>query len=190
MKQAEFDLYTDYLLSTFGSATATGLSGMVDGQVSHDKITRFLSERDYTSKDLWQKVKPTIRQIERADGVLIFDDTIQEKEWTDESELMCWHYDHTKGRNIKGINLLNALYHSDEKSIPVAFELVKKPHQYCDLKTGQIKRKGDITKNELMRQMINTCMANALKFRFVLIVNHWQSMLNLRKSNQGNDHER
>ena len=101
---------------------------MVDGQVSHDKITRFLSERDYTSKDLWQKVKPTIRQIERADGVLIFDDTIQEKEWTDESELM--------------------------------------------------------------RQVINTCMANALKFRFVLIVNHWQSMLNLRKSNQGNDHER
>ena len=43
MKKADLDLYTDYLLSTFGAATATGLSAMVDGDVSHDQITRFLS---------------------------------------------------------------------------------------------------------------------------------------------------
>ncbi len=109
MKKANLDLYTDYLLSTFGSATATGLSAMVEGEVSHDRITRFLSEQDYTSKDLWQQVKTTVRMIERDDGVLIFDDTIQEKAWTDESELMCWHFDHCSGRNVKGINLLNAL---------------------------------------------------------------------------------
>ena len=44
-------------------------------------------------------------------GVLIFDDTMQEKAWTDESELMCWHFDHCSGRTVKGINLLNALYY-------------------------------------------------------------------------------
>ena len=33
MKKADLDLYTDYLLSTFGAATATGLSAMVDGDV-------------------------------------------------------------------------------------------------------------------------------------------------------------
>ena len=57
MKKADLDLYTDYLLSTFGSATATGLSAMVDGEVSHDQITRFLSKQDYDSRDLWLKVK-------------------------------------------------------------------------------------------------------------------------------------
>jgi hypothetical protein len=57
--------------------------------------------------------------------VLIFDDTIQEKAWTDESELMCWHFDHCSGRTVRGINLLNALYHCNATSIPVAFELVK-----------------------------------------------------------------
>ncbi|MDO8778138.1 MAG: hypothetical protein Q7K57_57355 [Burkholderiaceae bacterium] len=31
MKKADLDLYTDYLLSTFGAATATGLSAMVEG---------------------------------------------------------------------------------------------------------------------------------------------------------------
>jgi hypothetical protein len=39
-------------LSTFVAATATGLSEMVDGDVSHDQITRFLSAQEYTSKNL------------------------------------------------------------------------------------------------------------------------------------------
>jgi hypothetical protein len=94
MKKAELELYTDYLISTFGAATATGMSAMLDDVISHDRVTRFLAEREYTSKDLWRQVKSTVRQIEREDGVLIFDDTIQEKTWTDENEVMCWHYDH------------------------------------------------------------------------------------------------
>lgn len=169
MKKAELELYTDYLLSTFGAATATGLSAMVEGEVSHDQVTRFLSKDDYASKELWQQVKPVVRAIERDDGELIFDDTIQEKAWTDESELMCWHYDHVSGRNVRGINLLNALYHVGGASIPVAFELIKKPLQYCDVQTRQVKRMGEVTKNELMRQMIQTCLQNKLKFRYVLM---------------------
>ncbi len=104
MKKADLDLYTDYLLSTFGAATATGLSAMVEGDVSHDQVTRFLSAQEYTSKDLWQQVIPTVRSIEHDDCVLIFDDTIQEKAWTDGSELMCWHFDHCSGRTVRGIN--------------------------------------------------------------------------------------
>lgn len=168
MKKSELDLYTDYLLSSCGFATATGLSAMVDGEVSHDKVTRFLSARQYSSKDLWHQVKSTVRSVQDDDGVLIFDDTIQEKAWTDESELMCWHYDHVSGRNVRGINLLNALYNSKGASIPVAFELVTKPIQYSDIKTRKLRRKSEVTKNELMRQMIQVCIRNDLKFRFVL----------------------
>jgi hypothetical protein len=178
MKKAELELYTDYLISTFGSATATGLSAMVDGDVSHDSVTRFLSERQYTSKDLWLQVKSTVRQIERDDGVLIFDDTIQEKAWTDENEMMCWHFDHCQGRSVRGINLLNALYHSGEVSIPVAFEVIRKPVQFCDLKTRQIKRASLVTKNELMREMIGTCVNNTLKFRYVLMDSWFGSVEN------------
>ena len=87
MKRTDLDLYTDYLLISFGAATATGLSAMVEGEVSHDRITRFLSGQDFTSKDLWRLVKPVVRLVENKDGVLIFDDTIQEKAWTDENEL-------------------------------------------------------------------------------------------------------
>ena len=69
MKKADLDLYADYLLSTFGAATATGLSAMADGDVSYDQITRFLSAQEYTSKDLWQQVKSTVRSVERDVGV-------------------------------------------------------------------------------------------------------------------------
>ena len=178
VKNPEVDLYTDYLLSAFGATTATGLSALVGGEVSHDKITRLLSGDEFKSKDLWEAVKPTVRSMERDDGVLIFDDTIQEKAWTDESELMCWHFDHCSGRNVKGINLLNALYHSNGASIPVAFELVKKPIQYCDIATRRLKRKSEVTKNELMREMIEVCVRNRLKFKFILMDSWFSSQEN------------
>jgi hypothetical protein len=178
MKKIELELYTDYLISTFGQATATGLSAMVDGEVSHDRITRFLSEREYSSRDLWGQVKSTVRQIERSDGVLIFDDTIQEKAWTDENEIMCWHFDHVSGRNVRGINLLNALYYSSDVAIPVAFEVVRKPVQFSDITTRQLKRASEVTKNELMREIITTCVNNQLKFQYVLMDSWFSSVEN------------
>ena len=36
------DLYTDYLICQNHHAIATGLSDMVDGEFSHDKVSRFV----------------------------------------------------------------------------------------------------------------------------------------------------
>jgi hypothetical protein len=180
MNKEYLELYTDYLLSTFGHATATGLSTLVDGQVSHDQITRFLSGGEYTSKDLWLEVKSTVRKVEREDAVLIFDDIVQEKKpYTDENEVMSWHYDHSKGRAVQGFNLLNCLYHVADVSIPVAFELIKKPVEYSDLKTRKRKRASLVTKNELMRAMLDVCVQNQLKFRFVLFDTWFASKENM-----------
>ena len=170
MKKPELELYTDYLISTFGAATATGLSAMVNGDISHDHMTRFLSEREYTSKDLWLQVKSTVRKIEQDDAVVIFDDTIQEKQWTDENEIMCWHFDHVVGRSVRGINLLNALYYSGGVAIPIGFEVIRKPIQFCEIATQKVKRESVVTKNELMRDMLDSVIKNQLKFKYVLIL--------------------
>lgn len=169
MKIDYVELYTDYLISSNGYATATGLSSMMDNNIKHDQITRFLSKNCFSSKDLWKKVKPVVRKVESEEACLIFDDTIQEKKWTDESEVMCWHYDHNLGRSVRGINLLNALYYSNNVSIPVAFEIIKKPTHFCDVKTKKEKRKSELTKNQLMRQMIQTALNNQLMFKYVLM---------------------
>lgn len=162
------ELYSDYLLSAFSHTTATGLSRMTDGAVSHDKITRFLSEKELDSRALWRLVKPLVRDLEREEGVLIIDDTIEEKPYTDESELVCWHYDHSKGRNLKGINLLSTLYQVGDASIPVAFELIKKTEWVFNEKKVRWQRKSPQTKNDLYRQMLKVCAKNRIEFRYVV----------------------
>ena len=57
------------------------------------------------------------------------------------SDLIVWHFDHSKARNVKGINLLNCLYHVNDVSIPVAYQLIEKPIQYSDLKSQKVRRK-------------------------------------------------
>ena len=104
------DLYTDYLLISFGQTTATGLASLLPQVVSHDQVTRFLAQETLTDKDLWQIVKPHLREIQSDDGVFIIDDTVEEKPYTDASELVTWHFDHTVNRHVKGINLVSGLY--------------------------------------------------------------------------------
>jgi hypothetical protein len=39
-----FDLYTDYLLTSFSYTTATGLSALVDNAISHDKQSEYFKK--------------------------------------------------------------------------------------------------------------------------------------------------
>lgn len=168
------DFYTDYLISSTGQTSATGLSRLLDNEISHDSVTRFLSATNYDSKLLWQKVKPLVRQHESEEACLVFDDTIIEKNHTDENELICWHWEHSKQRNIKGINLLSAFYISQKSEvndfirIPIGFELVKKTVHFCNIKTKKEQRQSTITKNEMMQNMIQQTIHNQLKFKYIL----------------------
>ena len=175
-----FELYIDYLVTSFSYTTATGLSNLLDGELSHDQITRFLSHKQFTSADLWANVKKEVRQIESDDGVLIFDDTVQEKKFSNENELINWHFDHTVGRSVKGINLLNCIYHSGQSSIPVAFKLITKEIQYSDVATKKLKRKSSTTKNEDLISMLKACKKNQLKWRYVLADSWFSSIGNMR----------
>ncbi len=168
------DIYTDYLQVTFGPATATNLSRMVDGSISHDQITRMLSKPVRDAKDLWLMTKPLVRSHETDDGCLIFDDTIIEKEYTDESDLICWHYDHSKGRSVKGINLLTAFYHTQSSEmdlplcVPVSYYSIEKPVVSCDVQKKREVRKSPVTKNELLQEMVGQSLLNELRFTYVL----------------------
>ena len=108
MENSLLDLYTDYLISSFGPTTATGLGWLLEGEISHDQVTRFLASAPKTSADLWRQAKPLLRQIENPQGVLIIDDRIEEKPYTDENELLGWHGDHSQQADVKGIQFLTA----------------------------------------------------------------------------------
>jgi hypothetical protein len=174
------EIYSDYLIASFGLTTATGLSNMLDGRISHDKITRFLSAKLKTSKDLWHFVKPLIREIETQDGCLIIDDSIEEKPYTDENDIICWHFDHSKGTLVKGINFLSCLYQVASISLPIGFELISKTEHYIDPKDLKEKRRSRVSKNQLARIQIEYAVRNKVKFCFVLFDVWFSSVENLR----------
>ena len=128
------DIYTDYLLCCPSLKTATELSVLLDKEVSHDKITRYLSSGELSSKTLWLYVKPIYKQVasEDEDGVLIIDDSVVEKKYTDRNEIINWHYSHTECRHIKGVNFMSCIYHTPKINLPVMIEFVRKDKKIVD----------------------------------------------------------
>lgn len=162
------DLYSDYLISAFGQTTSTGLSELLEGQVSHDQVQRTLAGEKQTAADLWRIAKPHVRKIERANGVMIVDDSISEKPYTDENDIICWHYDHSQQRTVKGINFVTSLYYCQGVSLPVGFEIVQKTERYTDPKDGKEKRRSKRTKNEMYRDLLWQAVRNQILFAYVL----------------------
>lgn len=178
-----FDLYTDYLQVSLGLATATGLSKLMDNAVSHDQVTRALTKIEFNNRELWLNVKSVVRQHETNDACLIFDDSLAYKPHTDENEIICWHYDHCSGTNVKGMNILTMFYHTQRYEqalkVPLAIEIVHK-YPFCDLKTKKEQRKSIITKNELMRKQITIAILNQVKFAYVLADSWYSSAENMK----------
>jgi len=174
------DIYADYLISSFGLTTGTGLSRVLDGAISHDRIQRFLGGPRQSGKDLWKVVKPYVRRIKTEEGVLIIDDSIWEKPYTDENNIVAWHYDHTKGQSIKGINFITALYQVEDISLPVNYHLVEKTEYYTDPKTDKLKRRSPVTKNEVYRQLVRQVVHNQVPFRYVLNDTWFASVDNMK----------
>lgn len=165
--KTNLDLYTDYLLSSFGQTSATGLSRLLNNSLSHDDVTDFLNQSEHNSKTLWKEVKPFVRQIESDDGVLIVDDSISEKPYTDPNGLICSHYDHSKDRYVNGINFVTLLYRNKGIQFPVGFMLVIKTLQ-CLLKDKKEVWRCETTKNEMFRVLLKHAYQNAVKFGYVL----------------------
>ena len=151
-----------------GQATATSLSDLLENKYSHDKITRALSKELMTSKNLWKAVKPQIKKINDKEGVLILDDTVEEKPHMRENELISWHFDHVSGRSVKGINQLTALYCNKEVSLPVGYALIEKDEVVFDKTRGKDKRVASTCKNTHFRNLIKHCIANQLEFKYIL----------------------
>lgn len=121
------ECYSDYLIVQNHRATATGLAKLMEGNISHDKVSRFLRHQDFSSKDLWTYAKKILKKGDKANpGILIIDDTILEKPHTKENNITCWHYDHANRRHAKGINMLSCVLKQDNISLPIAYEIVQK----------------------------------------------------------------
>ena len=87
-----------------------------------------------------------------------------------------WHFDHTVNRSVigeysfspEGINLVSALYFSQNVALPVALHFVLKTELFTDPKTGKERFQSPITKNEIAQTMVASAVKKQIIFRYVL----------------------
>lgn len=114
-----------------------------------------------STKSLQEQCQTVIHRHEEATGgVLLLDDTISEKNYTDENAVNCWHFSHAKHRHVKGINLLSCLRYGDI-ALPIGYAVVNKNIVYSGIETHKQKRKSAITKNELFRSLVQQAVTTA-----------------------------
>lgn len=159
-------IYQEALMAGTSQITCTGLSLLTDNAISHDKFTRLLSGGKINEKHVWERAKVICHELRDREAVFIVDDSIQAKPYSDESELICWHYDHVSGKNVKGVCFLTGLYHGDGVSVPAGVEFVTKPVKTINKKGKQV-RKARVSKNTLFRNIVGHGFNN-LYFKYVL----------------------
>jgi len=166
------DLYTDYLITSFGQTTATGLSQLLNYTVSHDSITRMLTHSHFDSEDLWKFAKPFIRKIQSPTGIVIIDDCVMEKPHMSENAIVNYHYDHSKGKTVRGINFLTCCYESiyQDSSIclPVQVEVVMKDEKYFDDKHGEYRYRSTKTKNQIYQESLLKFQATQTPYQYIV----------------------
>jgi DDE superfamily endonuclease len=179
MKKANLlDLYTDFLMTSPGIASALVMSKVLQDSYSHDSITRMLAQDEIEQSLYWKMIKPTIRQVESSEGVISVDDTIENKPYSEENELISWHFDHTVGKSVKGINIVTFNYSSSFEDLttklPVAFDLVRKDLlvEKTEKKDGKFVtrtvRQASVSKIELVRQRLQVLVfQNHVQFKYV-----------------------
>ena len=81
----------------------------MDKVISHDLFSRMLNRQRLKPPEWWQVVQSFVRTMQGVEGVVTIDDCIVEKPYTDEHELIYWHYD--QARMVKSINSIISSVH-------------------------------------------------------------------------------
>lgn len=149
------NVYVDYLLGCNGHVSATNLSEVLDNQYSHDRITRMLYSGVADDRTLYLKGKRMIKALPQSEDkkVLIFDDSIQAKPYSQVNGVIAYHFDHSVQQSVKGINFISALWDDGRASVPLSMQVVQKELRWNE-KKGKEQWQNLQTKNELFKQMV------------------------------------
>lgn len=157
------ELYCQFLIASQREFNATSFSSFKD-DVSHDKITRWLSKIKLTPKVLWENVEGL---VDKNDGYLLVDDSVLDKSHSSKIGLTKWQYSGTNHRITKGIDLINMVWTKDNKHIPVDFRI------YSKTTDGK-------TKNDHFRDMVLLSVHRKMKVKAYLFDTWYSSVANLK----------
>lgn len=113
--------YVEYLISTPVNYTGTNLAAHLDN-VSHDQITDFLAQEQFTSQHLWELAQPLIDNS--PDAFLILDDSVQAKQHSRAIENVYRQYSGNVHGLVNGIGVVNLVHGTDEDGVyPIDYRI-------------------------------------------------------------------
>lgn len=129
---------------------------------AHDTISRFLAEGTYTPSHLWKHVEAAVHK----GSALIVDDTVLDKRWSPQNELVNYHWSGNEHKVTRGISLVNLLATTGDDCIPVDYRVY----------TGA---KGAKNKNDHFIGMLDTAKKRGFKPSYVMADSWYSSLENL-----------
>src|SRR5664279_315799 len=110
--------YIEYLLATPINYTCSNLAAHLDG-VSHDAISDYLQRAKLTARQLWELVQPLL--FDSADACLIVDDSVQNKQYSHQIELVKRQYSGAEHGLVRGIGVVNLVYSHGGDAYPIDY---------------------------------------------------------------------
>lgn len=161
------DLYCSFLQVTCQRYSALTLSEVSPVELSHDAISRWLTETKCQPKDIWEAAKNEILSRNQS-GILVADETVIDKSRSDKIELTSWLYSGTEHDIVKGIGLLNFLWNTNRgEVIPMDYRIYQPPED------GK-------TKNDHFREMLILTYKRSVKPEAVVADSWFSSLDNVK----------
>ena len=160
-----WNLYSIYLLTETQFPSCVRFSESTNGEVSHDKINRFLENNKNWWKELFEEIK---EYLDLEWGILHIDDSVTDKvySWLWKSDLTDRYYSWKHHKIIQWISIIT-LFYTDKKwvKLPVNYRIIDKTSWK--------------TKNELFLEMLEEALIWWLKPSMVTWDSWYSSAENL-----------
>jgi hypothetical protein len=153
-------MYINFLLGEPRRGTCNRMSEIMG--ISHDSINRFLQREEYEGKDIIE-----LGKIELEGETLSVDDTVLEKPYSEETEIIGYYWSGKHKKTVKGINQITLVY-TDIKGTTVAVN-----YRIYNKTEGK-------TKNDYFIEMLEEVLAEGIKPSYVTGDSWYASQENLK----------
>lgn len=162
--------YIAYLIATVNNYTCTHLADHLEGEavVSHDTISDFLAHAKLTPRGLWHVTRSLLH--DGPSSFLVLDDSVQNKQYSQNIDLVKLQYSGAEHGLVRGIGVLNLLHTTGVN------------HAYYPIDYRVYDPTGDgKTKNVHFREMLARAFADkGILSRYMLFDSWYGSVDNLK----------
>lgn len=159
--------YINFLIATqkaYSCSEAERVQPTTGSASAHDAINRLLHRLEPDANELWQEAKA---YVELEQGILVIDDTMLDKWYAKQMELVTRQWSGKHKRVVQGINLTSLLWSDGDKHIPCDYRLYEKGVDGA-------------TKNDHFRAMLTKAKQRGFKPKCVTFDSWFSALANLK----------